>query len=689
VGQRLVWNVPHPRNPLFTGREELLGELTTSLHKGQTTALFQPQAISGLGGIGKTQLALEYAYRSRPIYQAILWTLADTRENLTSSYLALATLLDLPEQNEQDSARIVTAVKNWLQNHTDWLLILDNADDLTLARAFLPPSFTGHVLLTTRAYVTSRFAHRLGVDVLSPEQGTLFLLRRAGRLAADAPIEQASEQERNQACMLGKELGRLPLALDQAGAYIEETQCGLTDYLQRYRTRRAYLLQRRGSLLDTDHPEAVATTWSLAFEKVQKDHPAAADLLRLCAFLAPDAIPEELIMQGAAVLGPVLEPLATDPVELDEAIAALGAYSLLTRDADEKTLSVHRLVQAVLRDQMDEQNSQLWAERVVQAIYEALPSVEYEQWPLWERILAHALACLDLIELYHLYGDEAAILLQQTGWYLTERVRYQEAELYLTRALSISEQEHGLEHVDTARNALTLGYLYQKQGKYEKAEPLYKRTLMIQEQHLGSEHPDTARSLNNLAALYDDQGKYGEAEVLYKRALVVDEKIYGPEHPEIAADLNNLAELYKKQGKYEEAKPLHKRVLMIREQHLGSEHPDTAQSLNNLAGLYYHQGKDEEAEPLYKRALMIREQHLGSEHPNTASSLNNLAALYRNQGKDEEAEPLYVRALAIVERVLGETHPWTRACRANYVYLLREMDREDEARALEQKEESS
>jgi hypothetical protein len=181
-----LWNIPYPRNPFFTGREELLSRLRTELLKDQATALSQPQAMSGLGGIGKTQLALEYAYRHQQDYQAILWAQADTRENLTSSYLVMATLLNLPEQHEQESARVITTVKNWFQRNTGWLLILDNADDLTLARDFLPPSFGGQVLLTTRAQTTGHFARRLEVDILPTKCATCTTCRhrhhRRGRL---------------------------------------------------------------------------------------------------------------------------------------------------------------------------------------------------------------------------------------------------------------------------------------------------------------------------------------------------------------------------------------------------------------------------------------------------------------------------------------------------------------------------
>jgi len=273
-----IWDVPYQRNMLFIGRDELLAQLATALQSGEPTALSQPQAISGLGGIGKTQLALEYAYRHRQHYQAVLWTQADTRDALTSSFITLAQLLNLAEKNEQDVNRIIEAVKRWLQRQSEWLLILDNADDLALAKEFVPPAFSGHLLLTTRATATGSFARRLEVDVLSREHGALFLLRRAKILAPDAALEQASEAERTCALGICDELGALPLALDQAGAYIEETGCGLADYQDIYQQRRANLLRRQSNVLP-DYPHTVATTWSLSFERVEKENAAAADLL--------------------------------------------------------------------------------------------------------------------------------------------------------------------------------------------------------------------------------------------------------------------------------------------------------------------------------------------------------------------------------------------------------------------------
>src|SRR5450755_2302984 len=238
-----IWNIPYPRNTFFLGRDELLARLHAQLQAGQTTALSQsPQAISGLGGIGKTQLAIEYAYRYAHDYEAVLWARAETREDLIASYSALAILLNLPEQQADKQEITIAAVKVWLQKNSKWLLILDNADDLELLPPFLPPVPGGHVLLTTRAWDMQRFATRLEVETLPDEQGALLLLRRAGLLVATDDLTQASADERRLATALTQELGGLPLALDQAGAYLEATGMRLDKYLQTYQKHRQTLL---------------------------------------------------------------------------------------------------------------------------------------------------------------------------------------------------------------------------------------------------------------------------------------------------------------------------------------------------------------------------------------------------------------------------------------------------------------
>ena len=218
-----IWNIPYPRNPFFLGRESELAQVRQHLQADQTSIFVQPQAICGLGGIGKTQLALEYAYRYHQDYQAVLWARAESTEALVSSYVAIATLLRLPEREAKEQNITVQAVKTWLQTHRNWLLILDNADELVLLPRFLPPSLGGHLLMTTRAIATGQMALRLELETLGPAQGALLLLRRAILIPPDAQLLSASSQEQELAWQISQELGGLPLALDQAGAYLEET----------------------------------------------------------------------------------------------------------------------------------------------------------------------------------------------------------------------------------------------------------------------------------------------------------------------------------------------------------------------------------------------------------------------------------------------------------------------------------
>ena len=526
-----TWNIPYNRNPFFTGREDLLHQLHDNLTKNKTAALTQPQAISGLGGIGKTQTAVEYAYLHRDEYRYILWVNAATLDSLIGSFLELSTLLKLPEQEEKDQNLIVAAVKAWFTTHDAWLLIFDNADDLPLVEDFLPPGEKGHLLLTTRAQAFGTLANGIEVEKMDKQEGTLLLLRRAKVLKPTDDLDHAPPADRAAAEAIIQEMDGLPLALDQAGAYIEETQCTIASYLDQYRQRQSRLLQRRGGT-GKHHPEPVAATWSLSFQRVETLNPLAADLLRFCAFLAPDAIPEKLIIDGASKLGPLLQPITDDPSLLDEAIAALLRFSLVKRKRDEHTFSVHRLVQTILRISMNTKTQWKWAKRTVQAVNDAFPDVmDYRNWPLHQQFLPHAQTCFALIDQWKFDFNEAARLSNQVGYYLDDHARYTEAEGCVQRAIDIGEKTLGPEHPNLATRLNNLGSLYWKQGKYEEAEPLYQRAIAIGEKTLGPEHPDLAIRLNNLAMLYKDQGKYEEAEPLYQRAITIHEKALGPEHP--------------------------------------------------------------------------------------------------------------------------------------------------------------
>ena len=673
-----AWNVPYPRNPFFTGREDLLKQLHSHLAQTTIAALTQPPAITGLGGIGKTQIVLEYAHRYRDEYNYVLWVNATGQETLIEGFVSIARLIGLPVKDEQDQRIIVEATKQWLATSEHWLLILDNADDLEVASDFLPTTGKGHLLLTSRAGATGSMAQNFPVEKMNEHEGAFFLLRRAKILTtADASLTQVSRTDQILATDIVKELDGFPLALDQAGAYIEETPSTLDTYLKSYRRRHLELLGERGS--DRYHHVPVAATWSLNFEQVKRLDPAAADLLRFLTFLAPDAIPEDLIVAGASELGPQFEMMATDETRLDQPIKTLSHFSLVQRNLDQHLLVIHRLVQTILKARMAEETRCQWAERTVRALDQAFPSVEATTWPQCEQYLPHAQRGIMLIETYSFAFTEAAHLLNQVAHYLYERAQYKEAEPLYQCALAINEQVIGENHPDTAGVLNNLAVLYRHQGRYEEAEPLYQRALTIYEQVLGSNHPDTATSLQNLAGLYDDQGRYEEAEPLYQRALAIYEQLSDSNHLDMASTLNNLALLYNHQGKYADSESFSQRALAIREQELGHNHPNVAISLNNLAGLYYEQGKYAEAEPLYQRALAINEQLMGENHSDTANTLNNLGLFYYSQGKHEQAESFYQRALAINEQILGPNHPNTAGSLHNLGLLYHSQGKYEQA----------
>jgi tetratricopeptide (TPR) repeat protein/nucleoside phosphorylase len=615
AGSSGVWNVPYRRNPHFTGRDVLLDRLHQQLRPAEqnapakigSVALTQHQAIKGLGGIGKTQIAVEYAYRSRGLgrYMHTLWINGATKETIITSFRKIAELLpSFSAKDETDQQKLMEAIKRWLEQcEQPWLLIFDNADadDLSFVQSYFPERGLGSILLTTRADAVGSIAASIEVEKMGFMEGSCFLLRRAYGLvdlSTEEVFEHVSDEKVNEAGNIVVALDHFPLALDQAGAYIEETQCSFKEYLGLYQTHRQKLLAERGTPA-TDYPDSVATTWSLSFQKVQQKSPAAAELLQLCAFLAPDRIPEELITNGAAYWPPLLQQAATDPFAFKQMGKELLKYSLVKRLVEDRMLSLHRLVQAVQMDRMESEVQRQWAERVicaVNAVFPTNPKEEITTWPQCLRYLEQVQVCDTLIQQHLFVFPQAANLLNRTGVYLSEH------------------------------------------ASYTIAEPLFRRSLHIYEQ-LGPDHP-VAWTLNNLAELYREQGKYAEAEPLHQRALRIREQQLGPEHPWVAEPLNGLALLYYQQDKYAEAEPLYKRALAIREKALEPLHPDTTSSLINLAVLYESQGRYTEAEPLFQRALAICERVLGRDHHRTQTVRKHYATLLRTLGRDGEASML-------------------------------------------------
>ncbi|MDQ2713335.1 MAG: FxSxx-COOH system tetratricopeptide repeat protein [Chloroflexota bacterium] len=649
------WTIPYRRNAYFTARDEVITSLFQAFH--QEHNVIQVQAICGLGGLGKTHTAVEYAYRYRTHYQAIYWLQADSPTILLSQIVKLAEDLNLGEKYEQDFHSAVAAIRRWFEASGNWLLILDNLEDLHMLHTYVPPMHQGYVLCTTRLHVTGTIANCVEIEKMDPDEGALCLLRRAKILAPNASLEQASEADLLHARELSLLMDGLPLGLDQAGAYIEEVGCSVQGYLQRYQRHRATLLGRRGSA--ADHLDPVATTWSLSFTQTQQSSQIAADILHLCAFLEPETIAEEILSAVASADETCSRPAeaGADLLWLDGPIGILRNFSLIQRSPENRTLSIHRLIQEVLRDGMDDQARRQWSAKAVCAVQRVFPIVSFSNWQQCQRYLPQALACANLIARWHIVTSEAASLLHQTGRYLHEHAHYTEAEPLYEQARTIYEHLLGKEHPGMAPILESQASLYEALWKDDQAEPLYQQVLAIHTRTPGPESVDLAESITKVAFFYYKKGQYEQAEPLCQRAVTIFERLLGPEHIRVAESLGNLAVIYQERGSYAEAEPLHQRALAIREQALGSAHPDVAASLKRLGGLYHEQGQYIKAASFYLRALRIREQVLGPDHPQVASSLRNLALLYQNQGKYDRVKPLYQRALAIRQQAFGTQHP--------------------------------
>jgi Tfp pilus assembly protein PilF len=659
-----VRNVPYRPNPHFTGRDELLEALRGARTDAQPVVL--TQVLRGLGGIGKTQLALEYAYRYGATYRLVWWVRAEEPETLASDYAALAEPLNLPQKAAQEQRETIAAVKQWLEQHEGWLLILDNAPEPAAIHAYLPRTPHGHIIITSRHFGWGEIARAITVPVFPRDEAVKLLL--------DVTQKSDSDREsRESAGVIAQTLGDLPLALAQAAAYIEATGLDLSAYVQRLQTHLEALLRRGAS--SPEYPATVATTWTMAFAALQDTQPAALSLLKLCAFFAPEDIPEALVREHASVLPAPLDAVVTDDLHWDEALVALRHYALM--EGGQTTLAVHRLVQAITRDRLPVDERTQWAEAALTCVAAAFPggesASEPRTWPTCARYLPHAVAAVSHVGDTDNAARETARLLTQMGVYLDARAQFAEAKPYLERALAIREQVLGPQHPDTALSLNNLGMLLGAQGDLAGARSYLERALAIREQVLGPQHPDTATSLSSLGVLLYDQGDLAGAKPYYERALAIREQVLGPQHPDTALSLNNLGMLLGAQGDLAGAKPYWERALAIREQGLGPQHPDTATSLSNLGYLLFAQGDLAGAKPYWERALAIQEQGLGPQHPDTALSLNNLGSLLRDQGDLAGAKPYWERALAIQEQGLGPQHPDTALSLNNLGSLLRDQ----------------
>ena len=632
-----------PRPVFLAGREELLAELEARL-AGYDGAGPRVVTLCGLAGAGKTSLAVEYAHRQ--LDQAgVCWQLpAENPAVLAAGFGELAAQLGGADRGDP-----LAAVHGVLAaSPAPWLLVFDNAPDRASVARFVPPAGPGRVLVTSRNQIWPP-GQALPVPVLDPQVAAEFLVSRTGDPDQRAALE------------LAVELGGLPLALEQAAAYVQASGGSLAGYLASFLRRRADLLSRGEPI---GYAETVATTWRLAFADLQHSAPGAVGLLRLLAFGAPEAIPLRLLLQPSPGLAgrlgeevaPVLVPLLEDPLAAGDAIAALRRYSLVTL-AGKGSVSVHRLVQAVTADQMAAELATEWRKAAAALIEAAIPEGTDlpRTWRTCAALLPHAQAALA--------DDSAGIarIADYLGW----SGSYAAARDLQQRVVDAHEKDLGPEHPDTLTTRHKLARWIGEAGDAPAARDQLAALLPVRERVLGPEHPDTLATRSRLASLTGQVGDRAAARDLFAALLPVRERVLGSEHPGTLTTRNSLACWTGEAGDAPAARDQLAALLLVRERVLGPEHSRTLFTRHDLAHWTGQAGDPAAARDQFAALLPVREQVLGPEHPHTLITRANLARWTGDAGDPAAARDQYAALLPVHERVLGPGHPDTLITRAN------------------------
>ncbi|MCO1577677.1 FxSxx-COOH system tetratricopeptide repeat protein [Crossiella sp. SN42] len=667
--RKRAWNVPG-RNPHFTGRDRDLAELGRLLRARSRVAV---HAVRGMGGVGKTQLVLEFCHRHARRFDVVWWISAENPALIPDQLRRLGRELGLEIPPDADEA--VQAVLSRLHGLRRWLVVFDNAESVADLHPFLP-SGTGRTLVTTRRAGFDAIGGVLDLDTLSRRESTELLAKRAPVLST----AQADE--------LAELLGDLPLALEQAAAYLLQSRMPPDEYLSLLRTSPDGLADKGEDGQRRSPDRSLNTLWTLSLHHLDKHHPQAAQLLALCAYLAPDVIPMNLFTSNAAHLPEPLQTIA-DKSGLSHVVGVLVDYSLVKRDRDH--LVVHRLVQLAVRRHITAAHAGGTdvthpLSTVFTLLCGDLPDDVYSNpraWPRWRQLLPHVLAALAHQDTIHdLSPEDTSWLLDRTGTYLQTTGLPNQARPLLERALAIGEAAHGPNHPTVAISLGNLAVVLKELGQPDQARPLLERALAIGEAAHGPNHPTVAAILSNLAVVLQDLGRPDQARPLLERALAIGEATHGPNHPAVATRLGNLAFGLKELGQPDQARPLLERALAIDEAAHGPNHPAVAISLSNLAVVLKDLGQPDQARPLLERALAIGEATHGPNHPTVAISLGNLASALQDLGQPDQARPLLERALAIGEAAHGPNHPTVATSLSNLAVVLKDLGQPDQARPL-------
>ena len=613
-------NLPRERLPEFIGREDLLAAIHSAFATGRSVAL--AQATDALGGFGKTQLALEYARRHVHDYAVVWWLRAENPVELAADYAALGRALELRVEHLPDMRQAVEMVRSRLSKQGGWLLVFDGAAGPETVQPYLPTGRLGHILVTSRQEKWQTLAETIEVPVLPREDAVRLLLSRQG-----------GGGDGDEAAVVAEALADLPLALDLAAAFVAETHVSFGEYLDRFRGAQTQMPE--GGLPGRKFDHVLAATVRVATDDLRRRWPASVGLLSLCAFLAPDGAPLDVIHRAGSQLPKPLAGATSERTAMAQTVAALCRYGLARGSDSDRAISMHAAVQTVVRDAMTDAERRTWAETAVTIINAAFPydSVDSRTWPACARLLLHALDVGSYAERSRLAPQETGRLFNQVGLYLRGRGQLSEARGVIERALKIGEETAGDDHLSVAIRTNNLGTVLYDMGDLTAARALYIRALTIAEVVLSPDHPTVAKVANNLAFALRDEGDMEGARSNFQRALEIDEAAFGGRDRRVAVRLNNLGLVFRDTGDGVGARTTFERALKIAETGFGDDHPQVARVAYNLGRTWRDAGDPNLARALFGRALKILRRAFGEEHPSTQAVRKNLATLDETAAK--------------------------------------------------------
>jgi hypothetical protein len=633
---RRVWGDLPARNPGFTGREALLAEVRHALVSGGRAAV---QALHGWGGVGKTQLAVEYAHRFRADYHVGWWIRAERAGLIGEQIAALGAALGCASPGTP-LERVRVAVLTELREREGWLLVFDNAESPQDIAGWLPGG-NGHVLITSRSQGWEEVAVPVEVDVLARAESVALLTGRVPGLA-DADADRVAQ-----------ELGDLPLALAQTAAFLSETGMPARQYAGLIGTRAAQLLCEGRPL---SYPQPLAAVTGLALDRLRGQNPAAAELAAVCAFLAPEPIPAHWFPAAAAVLPAELAGPAADPLAWGQVLVWLGRSALARVDAS--GLVIHRLTQAIVRGSLPPDQAAA-ARNLGEAVIVASAPDETDEpgtWDAWARLLPHLLA----LDPATTSDPGLRRLTLRAARYLIVRGDARSGHDLADRMYQQWQDHLGPDDPDTLGAGHNLGHALRELGHPSEARPLSENILARRRRVLGEDHPDTLISANGLANGLRALGDYQAARKLDEDTLARRRRVLGEDHPDSLISANNVAEDLRFLGEHQAARKLDEDTLPRKRRVRGEDHPSTLISASNLAEDLYALGEYQEARKLDEDTLARRCRVLREDHPQTLTSASNLANDLRALGEYQAAMKLDEDTLARRRRVLGEDHPSTQ-----------------------------